>query len=153
MSSTNEVAASPDQGQRTPVHGFALVAAGIALILWAVFTTFMIVKANTSNEVQWARLAYLFASVEAIAFGAAGALWGTTINRERAVQAEHRAAANERDASNGRAMASSQIAEAGEIVDQTDDSALQRMGGGPDPAAAAVLQRHANQARMLFPDL
>ncbi len=153
MSDSNGTLVSADSGQRAPLHGFALWAAGLALILWVVFTTFMIVKAGTGSEVQWTRLAYLFASVQAVAFGAAGALWGTTVNRERAEQAEHRAAANERDASNGRALASSQIVEAGDVVDLTADSALQSLGGGPDRAAAEVLQRHAKQARMLFPDL
>ena len=140
-------------GQTAGPRGFALAVAVAALLLWAVFTAFMVVKTNTGNEVQWTRLAYLFASVEAIAFGAAGALWGTTVNRERVVQAEQRAAANERDASNGRALASSQIAEAGDLVDMSSDSALQRMGSGPDKAAAEVRQQHAKQARMLFPDL
>jgi hypothetical protein len=60
---------------------------------------------------------------------------------------------NERDASNGRALAASQIAEAGDLVDQDSEGALQRMGGGPDRAAAEVRQRHAKQARMLFPDI
>jgi hypothetical protein len=82
-----------------------------------------------------------------------GALWGTTVNKQRAEQAERRAAGNERDASNGRALASSQIAAAGDIIDQNGDSALQSMGAGPDRAAAEVIQRNARQARMLFPDL
>jgi hypothetical protein len=153
MSSSNDSLVNADSGQRAPLRGVRLAAAGIALLLWAAFTGFMIAQTNTGNEIEWTRLAYLFASVEAIAFGAAGALWGTTINRQRAEQAEKRAAANERDASSGRALASSQIAEAGDIVDQTSDSALQSLGGGPDRATAEVLQRHARQARMLFPDL
>ena len=153
MSSSNDTGAVNGNGQSAPLRGFALAAAGIALILWFIFTAFMITKANTGNEVQWARLAYLFASVEAVAFAAAGALWGTTINRQRAEEAERRAAVNERDASNGRALAASQIAEAGDLVDLDSESALQRMGGGPDRAAAEVRQRHAKQARMLFPDL
>lgn len=142
-----------DGGRSVPLRGVALTAAVIALVLWAAFTAFMIARTNTDSELQWTRLAYLFASVEAIAFAAAGAMWGTTINRERAEQAEKRAAVNERDASNGRALAASQIAEAGELVDLSSDSALQRMGAGPDRAAAEVRQRHAQQARMLFPDL
>jgi hypothetical protein len=65
-------------GQKAPLRGVALVAAAIALFLWAAFTVFMITKADTGNEVHWTRLAWIFASVEAVAFGAAGALWGTT---------------------------------------------------------------------------
>ena len=153
MSSTTDTPSNQVTEQSRILGGAALAAAALALLLWAVFTAFMIVKANTDSEVQWARLAYLFASVEAVAFGAAGAMWGTTINRQRAEQAEQRAAVNERDASNGRALAASQIAEAGDLVDLTSDSALQRMGGGPERAASEVLQRHAKQARLLFPDL
>lgn len=153
MSSSNDSVVNADSGQQVPLRGVALAAAGIALLLWAAFTGFMIAQASTGNEIEWTRLAYLFASVEAIAFGAAGALWGTTINKQRAEQAERRAGANERDASNGRALASSQIAAAGDIIDQNGDSALQSLGGGPDRAAAEVIQRNARQARMLFPDL
>lgn len=153
MSSSNDSVVNADSRQQAPLRGVALAAAGIALLLWAAFTGFMIAQASTNNEVDWTRLAYLFASVEAIAFGAAGALWGTTVNKQRAEQAEGRASANERDASNGRALASSQIAAAGDIIDQNADSALQSLGGGPDRAVAEVIQRNARQARMLFPDL
>jgi hypothetical protein len=140
--------------EQTPVRGIALIAAIVALVLWAGFTAYMITKAGTDKEVTWTRLAWLFASVEAVAFAAAGAIWGTTVNRQRAEAAEKRADANAADAANGRALASSQIAEGGEIADVDTESALQRMGGGAaDRGKVEVLQRHAKQARMLFPDL
>ncbi|MEJ7715357.1 MAG: hypothetical protein WKF40_06495 [Thermoleophilaceae bacterium] len=40
--------------------------------------------------------------VEAVAFAAAGLLFGSTVNRQRAEQAEQKANANQKDAEGGR---------------------------------------------------
>lgn len=143
------------QGETPPaaLHGMALAAAVLTLVLWAGFTVLMIVNTGTDNDIQWTRLAYLFASVEAVAFGAAGALWGTSINRQRAEQAEQRASTNEREAASGRALATSQIAEAEAVVTKQSNGRLQGLGAGQASESDAVLVRHASQARMLFPDI
>jgi hypothetical protein len=128
--------------------GPALVAAFLGLVLWAVFVCVMIFRADTASEVYWARLAFLFASVEAVAFAAGGALWGASIQRERAEKAEAVAAANQQEATNGRALATTLLAEA----DQSEAAqapGVQRLGG----EALDVAQRHARIARSLFPDI
>ena len=120
------------------LSGWALVAALVVLIGFAVFVVVMIVSTDV-REPTWTRLAWVFASVEAIAFGAAGALFGSTIQRQRAEAAEDRAVRNERDANNGRSLATQLKAEA----------------AVPTPgleAATPVAARYAELARLYFPD-
>jgi hypothetical protein len=127
--------------------GPALFAAFLALVLWALFVILMVWRADTDNEVMWTRLAFLFASVEAVAFAAGGALWGASIQRERAEKAEAAAAANQQEATNGRALATMLITE-GEQPEQPG-AGIQRLGA----EASDVTMRHARAARSLFPNV
>jgi hypothetical protein len=140
MASTTQI--RPSQTLRGP----ALWAALLALVLWATFVVVMILRANSASEVLWTRLAFLFASVEAVAFAAGGAMWGASIQRERAEKAEQAAAANQQEATNGRALATAIIAE-GEQGSETQG--VQRLGGGEADAKS----RYARLARRLFPDV
>ena len=54
---------------------------------------------------RWTRLTWVFTPIEALALGAYGALFGSTIQRHRAEKAETAAAANARDAADVRALA------------------------------------------------
>ena len=133
------------------LSGAALVAALAVLVAFAVFVIFLVTELDAS-EVRWNRLAWVFASVEAIAFGAAGALFGSSVQRARAEKAEAAAERNAKDAANGRALASTLQAE-----DPGDDGGsnrgpLESLGAGQsrDPAEA-VARRHADLARRLFP--
>jgi uncharacterized membrane protein YsdA (DUF1294 family) len=145
--------ANPPAGNATSsttrLSGIGLWVAIAVLVGFGVFVAFMIGK-SSANETTWTRLAWLFASVEAIAFGAAGALFGSSIQRERAEQAEQKAdEANERadgnaeDAAKGKALAATLKADAaaaaggGEAFD---------IGAGGDPTAL----RHAQLATELF---
>jgi len=97
----------------------------------------------------------VFSSVEAVAFAAAGLLFGSTVNRQRAEQAEQKANENQKDAESGRALATALKAEEPAIVQEGGaEGAPQEMGGrgrgGADPAAH-VAARHARLARQLFP--
>jgi hypothetical protein len=105
------------------------------------------------DETEWARLAWVFASVEAIAFGAAGALFGSSIQRERAEKAEEAASTNAQDAANGRALAEAIKAEAPpESADEGRTGDLESLGAGQQrDAAASVAARHAELAKRLFP--
>jgi hypothetical protein len=103
--------------------------------------------------VRWARLAWIFASVEAIAFGAAGALFGSSVQRARAEKAEESAKENAQDAANGRALAELLKAEAPPGEAGLGESPLESLGAGdarPGPADV-VAARHAELARRLFP--
>jgi len=122
------------------VSGVALVAAAVVLVGFGVFVWYLATRSDT-EEVTWTRLAWLFASVEAVAFGAAGALFGSSIQRQRAEKAEAKADANADAAAKGRALAEALKAE------DTATGGLEPLGPGADEVA----RRHAALARALFP--
>jgi hypothetical protein len=124
----------------------ALIASLFALAALAGFTVYMIIQADTDSEVTWARLAWLFSSVEAIAFAAAGALFGARVHRERAEKAESEARKFAGDAARGRALAAALKAEAA----VSDEGATRGLGGGDEEPT--VRSRHARLAQELFPD-
>lgn len=134
------------------LSGLPLVVAVVAIGVWIAFVIVMVWTSN-ADETQWVRLTFVFASVEALAFAAAGALFGVTVQRERVEKAEERAEANARDASNGRALALMYLAD--------EDRGAARPASAPgleslapdDDADRSVRRRHAEAARRLFPDL
>ena len=133
----------PKRRPSKPLGGVALIAALVALAAFAGFTAYMISQADGENEVTWTRLAWLFSSVEAIAFGAAGALFGASVQRERAENAEADAREKADEAARGRALAAAVKAEA---------PAATRGRGEPEEETTSVAARHARLARELFPD-
>jgi len=54
-----------------------------ALIVFIGFAIYLIAVAG-AEETRWTRIAWVFAWVEAVAFAAAGLLFGSTVNRQRA---------------------------------------------------------------------
>ena len=90
-------------GQRK-LSGLALYVAIAALVAWLVFTVYLLFQVN-SDELAWTRIAWVFASVEAIAFAAAGALFGTAVQRENVERAEDRATTAEEVAESNRGHA------------------------------------------------
>jgi hypothetical protein len=137
--------------KKTGISGAPMVVAIIALLIWAGFLVVML-STTDANETQWARTTYLFASVEAIAFAAAGALFGVSVQRERVKSAEETAKRHERDAANGRALAIATIADEG-ADEGADDENPEAYAFDPGAAPTDVRQRHAALARRLFPDL
>ena len=91
-------------GEVRRLSGWSLVVAIAVLVAFGVMVAYLVGHADT-DERTWTRLAWLLSSVEAIAFGAAGALFGASVQRDRAVAAEQRAAENQRDAVAGRTLA------------------------------------------------
>src|SRR5271166_3774291 len=94
-----------------PLAGAALAVAVVVIFVWIGFLVWLLVEVNTA-EVAWSRLLVVLGSVEAVAFAAAGALFGTTVQRQRtedqrarADVAESRASANESKAINGQQLA------------------------------------------------
>jgi hypothetical protein len=146
-------AEEPGAQPSSRLTGAPLILAILAVALWGVFAIVLLFNSNTRNEVTWNRLAFVFASIEAVAFGAAGALWGVSIQRQRAEAAEQRAQANAEDASNGRALAATLKAEVSEVVQEDADASMESLGGAPGDEASRVLQRHARAAQALFPDV
>jgi hypothetical protein len=137
--------------ERSGISGLPLYVAIAAIALWAVFVVVMFLLSD-SGETRWTRAVYIFGSVEAIAFAAAGALFGVTVQRERVDRAEKKADANEKDAASGRALAAVNLADGGQVVDQDGESRYEAFGA-EDARDADVRRRHAEAARRLFPDL
>jgi NADH:ubiquinone oxidoreductase subunit 6 (subunit J) len=120
-----------------------VVAVG-AVLVWLGFVIVLLTRTGTDSE-QWTRLTFVFASVQALAFAAAGALFGVTVQSARVEKAERAAEENAEDAANGRALAAYTIAD-----EETGEEALLESLPGAG-AADAVRRRHAEVARRLFP--
>jgi hypothetical protein len=130
----------------------ATVVAVLVLAGWVALLALMVTSVPT-DEVRWARLTWIFASVEAVAFGAAGALFGSTIQRERAERAEQAADENATGAANGRALAAALKADGQPDAQTREPLASMGFGGGQQVEVAAQLaRRHAVLAQHLFPD-
>ncbi|MDQ6807294.1 MAG: hypothetical protein M3065_20595 [Actinomycetota bacterium] len=128
----------------------ALIAAAVALLIWVGFAIYLLIQSG-AKDVKWTRLAWVFSSVEAVAFAAAGLLFGTTVNRQRAERAEADADSTRTEAENGRVLATALKAEEPAVVHEGgDDSEAPRALGGDD-RAADIAARHARLARELFP--
>jgi hypothetical protein len=149
LSDRPERPAAADRGPA--LSGAAFAVAAVVLLAWAALVVFMLVS-SSSGELRWTRLAWVFSSVEAVAFGAAGALFGSSIQRQRAERAEEAAGRNADAAANGKALAASLKAD--EAAAQAGGGSLIGAGPGGDQAAAATAQlarRHAELAGQLFP--
>ena|SRR5215469_3133439 len=94
-------------------HRMSMLTAVIAIALLVAYLVFIALqwKATAQNATSWSRHQELLDGLQALAFAAAGALFGTTVQRqvtnkaeERASSAETKAAQNERDAEKGRAL-------------------------------------------------
>jgi len=83
----------------------ALAMAALVLIAFAVVLGYMIHIASGADDKLWTRSTYLFGSIEAIAFAAAGFIFGKEVHRQQAANAERRA-----DAADQKASAASQKA-------------------------------------------
>lgn len=73
-----------------------IIAVAVLYIFWNLVKTMM--GMTKAPELEWNRAAYLFAGVEAIAYAAAGFLFGREVHRQRAEQAEQRASSEQQRA-------------------------------------------------------
>lgn len=132
----------------------AIVAAFIAVLAWLGFSVYLVTQSGTS-DLQWTRIAWIFGSIQSIAFAAAGALFGTTIQQnqvnqadQRAQKADQAASQNQDEAVKGRALAASLQADAATAQPAAD--VLKPMGPGQPAAPEDVRQKHAQLSRSLF---
>lgn len=81
---------SAGTGVRASLTG---VMATVVLLAFGVLVVFMLGKTSSSHtpDSDWNRLTYIYGSVEAIVFAAAGAIFGTTVQRSQTVRAEQQA--------------------------------------------------------------
>jgi hypothetical protein len=66
-----------------------------ALVGFSWFIIYLIGKTTNASELEWTRAVYLLSGVEAVAFAAAGFIFGREVNRQRAEKAEQRASKSE----------------------------------------------------------
>jgi hypothetical protein len=143
------------------LSGAALWAAVGAVVVWVAFSVVMLFFVSR-NEAEWTRVAWVFGSIQSVAFAAVGALFGTAVQQQNVSTAQQQAATAKQDAdqqrdaaTKGRALAAVMQAEGAATPDSTP-SGMKTMGPG---AAAAVetadvlRQRHAQVSRSLFGDL
>jgi hypothetical protein len=143
-------------GKSPKLAGAALWVAIVAIAVWIGFSIFLIANADT-NDTEWTRIAWVFGSIQAIAFAGAGALFGTAVQERNVSIAQEQAtsakidADQQRDAAaKGRVLAVALQAEAATLP--AGDA------GGIQRAAAAgsgdeLRRRYAQLSRSLFGDL
>jgi hypothetical protein len=132
-----------------------VVLGGLVLGGFAALVIFMISQAEASSE-GWTRLAYVYVSVEAIVFAAAGAIFGTRVQRaqteearSRAERAQTRAEENEAQAAGGRALAKAVKTARGSTVSPDEESFGPPGVGGRAPDGLDQLAAIASE---LFPE-
>lgn len=127
-----------------PSIGLVTWVALIILFFFAVIVIYMF-KRTSANEIEWGRAVYIYGGVEAVAFAAAGFLFGREVNRQRAESAESRAEKNELRATAGQTLADVIRAKAAQLP---QDNPLYEhvMRDDPSKLAAAV---HSDWSELL----
>lgn len=143
------------------LNGAARWVAIVALAVWLAFSVVMLFNIGKA-ETEWTRMAWVFGSIQSVAFAAAGALFGTAVQQQNVDNAKQDAASAKQDAdqqrdqaNKGRTLAMMMQAE-GSAPSAADQGGLERMGPGRAGAAdtvEAVRRRHAQLSRSLFGDL
>ncbi len=141
----------PNGPAETPARrsGLALGVALVVLVAFGAFVWYMIGRVE-ADDVTWARLGWLFGSVEAIAFGAAGVLFGSSVQRDRAEKAEKVAEAHRGDAIKGRVLADR--VKAGEPRSPGRVEVVERGGAGDGGERRSRLAELERLAWDPFPD-
>lgn len=156
-----ETAPVGDVSNASKLSGPALWVAIFALAVWAAFSVVMLFNVGTS-ETEWTRIAWVFGSIQSVAFAAAGALFGTAVQQQNINSAKDAEVAAKRDADQQRDMAGkgralAAMVQADGISPTVDEaSGLERLGAGragSAESAEAVRHRHAQVARSLFGDV
>lgn len=94
------------------LSGAALVAAIVLIVAWLGAMIWLAFYHVDDQETKWSRLILLFNSLQAVGFGAVGALLGTKVQLPRVEAAEQRAAKAEGVATKGKELAATVKAEA-----------------------------------------
>jgi len=154
-------AASGDSSTSPKLSGAALWVAIFALAVWVAFSIVLLFNIG-KTETEWTRIAWVFGSIQSVAFAAAGALFGTAVQQQNVSSAKQEAATAKKDADQqrdtavkGRALAAVVQAE-GATPSAGDTSGLAGMGpgqAGATESAQVVRQRYAHLSQSLFGNL
>jgi hypothetical protein len=129
---------------------FWIALAGVVAVLVALGLALLFLQhGGDRDKVIPAMLGAVVAGIGTLVGAVAGHSAGASGKRE----AEQRAAGNERDAANGRALAKVMVADAAAGPSRGTLSLHAVRTDDPVAAAADVARRHADLARSLFPDL
>jgi hypothetical protein len=131
---------------------------GLAVLVgYTIFLSVMIGEVRQKEQTFWDRYLYLFSSVEALAFAAAGFFFGREVNRGRAEAAESQAKAEANRASTAEKKASREAAR-GEALSEGvrnmfegagDTPEVSRSGADLRPSAASAGQQVAVPAQQI----
>jgi hypothetical protein len=133
-----------------PLAGTALVVAVAVIVVWLGLLVWLGASANMP-DVAWSRRLVVLGSVETVAFAAVGALFGTTIQRQRVADlaAQRDAALSRADAHEAAAINGEKLAVAVRTARaSTAGSAAEQLTANGQPGSDPVLQL----ANLLFPE-
>jgi hypothetical protein len=105
-----------------------LIAIAVLYIFWSLVKTMM--GLTQAPELEWNRAAYLFSGVEAIAYAAAGFLFGREVHRQRAEQAEQRASTEEQRATEAVKKATEETTKGKALKQVIEAKKTSRVAGG-----------------------
>ncbi|HEV2915918.1 MAG TPA: hypothetical protein VGX92_21735 [Pyrinomonadaceae bacterium] len=104
----------------------------------------------TITEVEWGRNAYLYGGVEALAYAAAGFLFGREVNRQRAERAEESADSARRESNSAQRVAAQSVANGRALAEGVRElESAQGAKGAPAAAAGVLASPPATEVRML----
>jgi hypothetical protein len=172
----NETSSESSTSDRArPLSGAIMWAAIVILFAFGILVMWMLATAESATNAVWLRQQWIYGSVEAIVFAAAGALFGVQVKREQVAKAEERATSSQAeaeeakrseriaasDAERGRAQAAAirgmaaAAAATGEAVPQGQEDIPRARGAGAVSAAGmssdAALSALRSVADELFP--
>jgi hypothetical protein len=160
--SQNATAATSGGSSSSPkLSGAALWTAIVALVVWVAFSIVLLFNIGKS-ELEWTRIAWVFGSIQSVAFAAAGALFGTAVQQQNVSSAKQEASTAKKDADQqretamkGRALAAVVQAEAAtpSVGDTNGLESMETGRAGATEPAEVLRQRHAQVSRSLFGDL
>lgn len=104
-----------------------LILIGFAFLFYSMY-----VNAGTDQAQLWERRMALFGTVEALAFTAAGYLFGKEVHREQAAKAEQRADTKTAEAERAKTEAADANAKGRDLRSLIEAKRRTRAGGGPE---------------------
>ncbi|HEY6356181.1 MAG TPA: hypothetical protein VIY30_16985 [Burkholderiaceae bacterium] len=130
----------------------------VVIAIWLGMLLWLMGHSDGTSEITWSRWLTVLASLEAVAFAAAGAVFGTTVQRQRVAEAKERTAKAEDDAKanataavNGRVLAT--------VIKQRKRKSVAAPAPSGDEPFQRVAARRADEddelvtlAEKLFPD-
>ncbi|MCA1577733.1 MAG: hypothetical protein LC794_10280 [Acidobacteria bacterium] len=130
------------------------------IVLWYFGTVLKRMFGLTSPniaEVEWGRNAYLYAGVEALAYAAAGFLFGREVNRQRAERAEENASRAQREATSAQRVAAQSVANGQALAEGVRELERAQVGargaapGTPSAPSQSEVRMVRGIADRLFP--